>query len=88
MSRPLRSIESIRNTAALRDAERKADAARGAFLRALDESDYLLEEWEKGFVTNFLDFTSNRPSDEPRWWTDPRRLSCDRMMSHYYLATQ
>ncbi len=82
-------VNSIRNLDEIRREAAVADKRRGEFLRALDDSDYNVSDWEAKFLDSFLDFTSNRPSDEPRWWTDGRRAATDRMMSHYPdIATQ
>lgn len=81
-------VNSLRNLAEIRRENAQADQRRGEFLRALDDSDYEVSNWEAQFINGFLDFTSNRPSDEPRWWTDPRRTATDRMMSHYPDATR
>lgn len=78
MSAP-RFVQSARRL----DAEREGDLRRGEFLRALDESDYTVTDWEAQFIESFLNFTSTRPGDAARWWTPGRRTSCDRMMSHY-----
>lgn len=76
-------VHSLRARDEFRASTQAEDRRRGAFLRALDESEYTVSDWEARFIEGFLDFTSNRPSDEPRWWTEPRRTACDRMMSHY-----
>lgn len=75
-----RSVESLRNEGA---ARAEADAQRGAFLRALDASEFAVDDWEAQFLNSFLDFTSNRPGDEPRWWTEGRRRSAERMALKY-----
>lgn len=59
------------------------DLRRGKFLRALEDSELIVTDWEAQFIASFLDFTSNRPGDEPRWWTPGRRDAADKMMSHY-----
>lgn len=79
-TRSFRSVESLRNADAFRASD---DAKRGAFLRALDDSEFSVDDWEAQFIGSFLDFTSNRPSDEPRWWTPGRRASTDRMVVKY-----
>lgn len=81
-------VNSLRNLAEIRRENAQADQRRGAFLRALDECEYNVSDWEAQFINGFLDFTSNRPSDEPCWWTEGRRASVDRMMSHYPDATR
>lgn len=84
----LRPVNSIRNLDEIRREAAVADTRRGEFLRALGDSEYVVSDWEAQFINSFLDFTSNRPGDEPRWWTEGRRASADRMMSHYPDATR
>lgn len=59
------------------------DRTRGDFLRGLDESEWAVDDWEANFLASFLDFISNRPSDEPRWWTDGRRGVVTRLAQKY-----
>lgn len=81
--KPFRSIESIRNESEMRSAEQAADVKRGDFLRALDASDVEVSDWEARFLDGFLFGTSNRPSDEPSWWTEGRRAMADRLARKY-----
>lgn len=77
------SVPQFVQSARRAEDTRLADERRGAFLRALDESEREVTDWEATFIESFLNVASTRPASVAGWWTPGRRTSCDRMMSHY-----